>query len=444
MHVSKALVELVLRGELPRRFLDDIEHEHLERLCPGCAEGLKLLAAGSEATPGPRPEIPLDPLEAVRRRLGLSLTERQVRAEEEEARKDLNRFLSRVPVTERSITVQRAYKHYRGSLFGTLLLEEARRAIPDDPAESLSLAEAALISAERTHRDDPDPHIRVPALAVRGNAKRALGRFVEAERDLLEAHLVLDRSELDDLPIAIELDFYLGSLRKDQRRLEEALRHLERAAALYPLIGDMEKAAATLVKLGIVHHRLQRFEAAITSTEEALELLNAGSPDWLRAYAHFNLALFLHGLGAVDQAEQELAAHLELIAQGGESLEFRAGWLRARIAWSREEPGKAQRLFRETYRSAQKRGIPFDTGLVSLELALVHLVKGRTSQVRKLAMEALRTFAEQDVGRECRAALALLQAAERRDTINRKVLERAITALERAQHSRRTASGLPS
>lgn len=444
MHITRTLVELVLRGELPRRFLDDIEHEHLERLCPGCAEGLKMLAAGSDTTLGPRPEISLDPLAPVRRRLGLSLTKRQVQAEEKGAREDLERFFSRVPVTERSITVYRAHKHYRGSLFGTLLLEEARRAIPDDPAESLSLAEAALISAERTYKEDPDPRVRVPALAVRGNARRALGRFVEAERDLLEARRVLDRSELDDLPIAAELDLCTGTLRKDQSRLEDSLRHLERAAAFYILMGDRGKGPRALLLLGIVHHRLHRFEHAIASIEKALELLDDESPDWLRAYAHFNLALFLHGLGAVDQAEQELATHLELIASAGESLEFRAGWLRARIAWSREEPGKAERLFRETYRSAKQRRIPFDTGLVSLELALVHLVKGRTSQVRKLATEALRIFAEQDVGRECRAALDLLRAAARRDTITRKVLEQAIATLERGQHARRTPSGLPS
>lgn len=441
MHISRTLVEFVLRGDLPRSFLDDIEHEHLECLCSGCAEGLKMLAAGSEATPGPRPEISLDPLEAVRRRLGLSLTGRQVQAEEDEARKDLKRFFSRVPAPKRSITVRRAHKHYRGSLFGTLLLEEARLAIPDDPAESLSLAEAALISAERTHLKAPDPQVRVPALAVRGNAKRALGRLREAEADLQEARRFLDASGLDDLLVAAELDFYLGSLRKDQSRLEEALRHLERAAALYPLLGDLEKTAATFVKLGIVHHRLHRFDAAITATEEALKLLEAESPDWLRAYAHFNLALFLHSLGAVDQAEEELDSHLDLISAAGQSLVFRAGWLRARIAWSREELGKAERLFRETYRTAVERGIPFDTGLVSLELALVHLVKGRTSQVRKLATEALRIFDEQEVDRECRAALDLLAAAARRDSITRKIVEQAIAALEKAHHSRSVPNG---
>lgn len=109
-----------------------------------------------------------------------------------------------------------AYKHYRGSVFGVLLLEEARKAIPGDPAESLSLAEATLASCLATHPKDPDPHIWIPALAVRGNALRAVGRLRQAEETLEQALELLDSAELDDIAVAAELDFYLGALRKDQ------------------------------------------------------------------------------------------------------------------------------------------------------------------------------------------------------------------------------------
>jgi tetratricopeptide (TPR) repeat protein len=411
MHLSPSLIAAVLRGELPRALLDDIGHEHLGTLCPLCARDLALLAAGPGAAGGPEPCPAADPVEAVRRRLRWS--ERQLRDEEASAREWLKRFLRKVPAGHRCGKIRDAHKRYRGPLFGTLLLEEARRAIPADPAESLSLAEAALVSCQVTHPSDPDPLVRVPALAVRGNAKRALGRLREAEADLFEAVRLLDRSDLDDLAIAAELDSYFGSLRKDQSRLEEATRHLQRAVALFPLLGNGRKAARDLLQLGVVHYRGHRFEAAIASTEKALELLDAGSEGWLQAYARYNLAFFLHGRGDTDRAEQELAAHEELLAAAGEGLIFRAGWLRARIAWSRGELGKAERLFRETYRWAGRRGIPFDTGLVALELALVHLVRGRTARVRKLAFEALGIFAEQDVEREAHAALELLEAAAR-------------------------------
>jgi tetratricopeptide (TPR) repeat protein len=441
MHLSPSLIAAVLRGELPGEIIEEIGHEHLGALCPLCARGLALLAAGPSAALGHELRPTGDPVEAVRRHL--RLTERQLRDDLEEARAWLHRFLRKVPANRRCSTIRGAHKRYRGLVFGTLLLEEARRAIPADPAESLSLADAARLSCEMTYPSEPHPLVYVPALAVRGNAKRALGRLREAEQDLQEAARVLDRSDLDDLAIAAEIKSYLGSLRKDQSLFEEAGGHLERAAALYSAVGDQARTARVLLTLGLIQYSRHQFHDAIASAEKALELLNSDAGDWLRGYARYNLALFLHGQGDTERAEKELTTHAELIAAAGDGLSFRSGWLRARIAWSREELGKAERLFRETYRWAGRRGIPFDAGLVALELALVQLVRGRTAQVRKLAFEALGIFAEQDVERETRAALELLEAAARRDALNREVVERAIATLDRARQTRPAAGRDP-
>ncbi len=433
MHLSPTLVAAVLRGDLPRELLEEVAHDHLKTLCATCAEGLKLLAAGAEKLGGDAPRPITDPLEAVRLRLRLSHP--QMQDDLATARGWLKRFLAKVPADGRRGAIVGAYKRYRGLIFGTLLLEEARRAIPADPAESLSLAEAALVSCQVTHPSEPDPQVRVPALALRGNAQRALGRLREAEKDLLSARKLFASSHLDDLAIAAEMERFLGSLRMDQRQFEKAARHLERTALIYPVLRDRRKAATTLLQLGTVHHRRHRPDKAVTAAEKALHLLDAEGEPWLQAYARVLLAFFLHGRGDLDRAEEELTAHEDLIAAADEGLGFRAGWLRARIAWSREELGEAERRFRETYRRAGERGIPFDTCLVGLELALVELVRGRTAKVKSLALEALGVFAEQDVERETRAALELLEAAARRDALTRELLERAVAALERERQS---------
>ncbi len=433
MHLSPTLVAAVLRGDLPREILEEVAHDHLKTLCATCAEGLKLLAAGAEKLGGDALRPTTDPLEAVR--LRLRLTHPQMGDNLATARGWLKRFLEKVPADGRRGAIVGAYKRYRGLIFGTLLLEEARQAIPADPAESLSLAEAALVSCQVTHPSEPDPQVRVPALAIRGNAKRALGRLLEAEKDLKEAAKLLNRSKLDDLAIAAEMDSFFGSLRKDQGRFDEAVPHLERAAALYPLLGDSERTARTFLLLGTVHHRCHRSDLAVAAAADAQKLLDRTSEPWLLAYATCSLAYFLHGRGDLDRAEEELTAHEDLIAAADEGLRFRAGWLRARIAWSHEKLGEAGRRFRETYRRAQERGIPFDTCLVGLELALVELVRGRTTKVKSLALEALGVFAEQDVERETRAALELLEAAARRDALTRELLERAVAALERERQS---------
>jgi hypothetical protein len=115
-------------------------------------------------------------------------------------------------------------------------------------------------------------------------------------------------------------------------------------------------------------------------------------------------------------------------------------WLRARSAWSRQKLAAAQKLYTEARQRALDRGIAWDAGLVGLELALVHLVRGHTAKVRKLAREALKIFADQGVEREVRATLDLLDAAARRDAITRKLLEQAIAAIENAAQGQPTTA----
>jgi tetratricopeptide (TPR) repeat protein len=436
MHIPPNLLDAVARGELPRQVLDEIEREHLAALCPVCGEELLAHQAGRGRAGGRSAAGDGDRIERLRRRLGLR--EGQLRTHEERARRWV-RELVRLAPEKRCGRVRGAYSRFRGPLFGVLLLEEARRRIPADPAEALSLAEAALVSSEKSGFYQPDPEIRAPALAVRGNARRALGRLREAEEDLSEARRLLDSPGVTDPATPAELYSYLGSLRKDQGRLEEAAECLERAARVYDLLHDRERAARVLLKLGAVHYLGGEYEAAVAATEEALGLLDAGSEPWLRAYAHYNLAHHLHAGGETERAEAELAAHAELLAAAGAEVVLHVVWLRARIAWSRGDLRAAERLFTEARAQALARGGALDMSLVSLELALVHLAQGRTAPVKKLAAEALAVFAEQEVEREIRAALALVEAAAAREALTRELVERAIASLERARHARPAA-----
>jgi len=443
MHPSPHLFDAVARGEGSRDFLDEVLREHLAALCPVCAETIagheaRLARAGAPGGPSfLRAEPSRDRLDPLRRRLGLR--ELELRAREREARTWVRRAVKLPPAVRRD-KVANAYVRYKGPLFCLLLLEEARRRIPGDPAEALSLAEAVLASNHKTALYQPDPEVEAPALAVRGNARRALGRLVAAENDLAEARRLLDSPGVTDPETPPEVFSYLGSLRKDQGRFEEAAHHLHRAAALYGLLRDREKAARILLKLGTLHCRLHEPAAAVAADQQALALLEGGSEDWLRGYAHYNLAFHLHAGGETERAEAELLAHEELIESASDQLANLLVWLKARIAWSREDLTAAQRLYTEARARALDRGIAWDAGLVGLELALVHLARGRTAQVRKLAREALEVFAEQEVERETRAALDLLEAAARRDAFTRELLEQAITAVERAAQGRPAAA----
>jgi tetratricopeptide (TPR) repeat protein len=441
MHVTQFVFDAADRGEISPELALEILKEHLAAICPVCAEAIAAHEAGRGPARGRGPAAARDPVERVGRRLGLG--ERQLRAEEKVARGWVREIVQLDPA-QRCGRVYGAYSRFRGPLFGALLLEEARRAIPAHPGESLSLAEAALVSCQRTTPHQPDPEVQAAALAVRGNAQRALARFREAEEDLREARRLLDAPGLSDPALPAEVDNYLGSLRKDQGRLDEAARHLRRAGTLYGLLGDLEMSARVFLLLGNVHFRAHELDAAVGATEEALALLAPDSEAWLTTYAHYNLAHHLHAAGDIDRAEAELAAHGELLAAAGERVLHHVGWLRARIAWSRGDLRAAEGLYAAARARALERGIAFDTSQVSLELALVYLAQGRTGRVKKLAIEALEVFAEHEIEREIRAALALVEAAARREALTREIVEAAIASLEGARHARPSPGREPS
>lgn len=432
MHVPPHLLDAVARGEEPRELLEELVMEHLAALCPLCADRLAKHEAGLRRPGSLSRDEPRDPVARLKARLGLR--EVELRAHEEKARAWVRDVLKLAP-EERRDKVFNAYVRFKGPIFCLLLLEEARERIPGDPAEALSLAGAVLASNRKNALYQPDPEVEAPALAVRGNASRALGRLQDAESDLEDARRLLDSSGVTDPATPAEIYSYLGSLRKDQGRYEEAARYLDRSALLYGLLRDQERAARVKLKLGTLHYRRHEAGAAVAADEEALRLLPNDSKDWLRGYARYNLAFHLHAYGDTDRAEAELAAHQGLITDAGPQLANLLVWLRARIAWSRSDLSTAESLYTEARQRALDRGIAWDAGLVGLELALVHLVQGRTAKVRKLATEAHRIFAEQKVEREARAALELMEAAARRDALTREILERTVAALEGVSHA---------
>jgi tetratricopeptide (TPR) repeat protein len=447
MHIPGNLLVAVARGEEPPEVLEAIEREHAVALCKVCKAAARW-AATRAARPGlALPGIPLDPVERARRRLRdpemrlkepeVPLREMALRDLEEDAAEWVKACVKFKPA-ERRKRMEDATKRFTGSLFCALLLAKAREAIPGEPAKSWSLADAALAANERRakYKPRPDPEVQAPALAVRGNAARALGRVLDAEVDLEAALGLLDHPDLTDPGTPAEVHAYLGSLREDQGQLHEARFHLERAALLYRHLKDSERTARQLLKLGAVYYVTHDAAAAVAVTEEAIALLGPGAEGWLQAYARYNLAFDLHAAGETDRAEAELDTHEELIAGATEQLANLLVWLRARIAWSRKEVRKAQRLFQEARERALARGIPWDAALVGLELALVHLAQGHTRRARTLAEEALPIFAEQRVHRETRATVDLLQAAVRQDALTRGLLEHAIATLERAPRPR--------
>lgn len=441
MHVTEFLLEAYARGKVSAEFVIEIFREHAAARCAACSDAKGAFESAKGQAHGSSAAEAQDAVGRIGRRMGWDA--RKLQKEVKATLRDVS-VISKLDHKARCEKIGNAYTSYQGPLFGTLLLEEARQRIPAEPAEALDLADAAYLSSHKTRHYPTDPGVQAAALAVRGNAKRALGRLGEADADLKAAWGLLDSPELRDPILPAEVYSYLGSLRRDQGRLDEAARYLRRSGTLYGVFEEPEKAARVQLKLAEVHYHADDFDAAVEAAEQALDLLPPDAEAWLRSYAYYDLAHHLHARGDIDRAEALLADHAELLEASGPVVVQHVVWLRARIAWSREDIRAAERLFREARERALALRRGYEASLLCLELALVYLVQDRTARVKKLCAEALRLLSrEEEVEREVKAALALVAEAARREELTRAQLERAIAILERARHVRRVA-GEPS
>ena len=80
-------------------------------------------------------------------------------------------------------------------------------------------------------------------------------------------------------------------------------------------------------------------------------------------------------------------------------------------------------------------GIPYDTALVSLELALLYAEQGRTAELKGLAAEMLPVFASRHIHREALASLAFFRQAVEAEQADVATVARVVDFLRRAQFS---------
>lgn len=429
MHITARLLAAVARGDLPPHALYEIVKAHVVALCETCEEGIAEYEASLLLEGADRPEAYGASIQRVRERVGpLS---RKARREQAEAERWL-RDLRRLPPEERRGKVSRAHKKYRGRAFIERVLAEAEEVAPRDPREALSLADAGLVACYEARHDEYDPNLMVRAVALRGNAHRVLGHLKAADADLRFARRVSEQEPVTDVLVGAQLDSYEGSLRKLQGRLKEAAPVLHRAATLYRVAGERERTARTLMKLSLVHLHGGSHDEGVEAAEKVLELLGDGVDETLHVRARHNLALLLHARGDYQRAEEILDEDPEAFSKVDEEFGgFQVPWLRARIAWSREELARAEELFLETLRKARERGVAYDVALVALQLALVYLAEDRWDEVENLATEAIDVFRREEVHPEVFTGLSLIHEAARRRQATREMIQKTVAFLDR-------------
>lgn len=329
-----------------------------------------------------------------------------------------------------------------------LLLERSRQTWGDDPGEAAGLAELAQAVAggldTALFGTGPVRDLEARAWAYLANTHRIRSDLRTSERLMAVARTLADDGSGDPLVRAELLDL-TASLRRDQRRFDEALELLRQTIRAYRRAGDLHLLGRTLLKQALVENDAGRPERGITLLEQARGLIEPAREPRLRSAVLGQLAYFLQQAGRYEEAEAQIPAARQAALEVGHRLDaLRVSWVEGLLALDRGRPEEAEFLLREVRRGFVDEGIGYDAALVSLDLAALQLRHGRTAETRQLALEMLPIFQSRDIHREALAALAVFRRAVEIDTVTLGMVEDIAAYLRRSRHQSPLAFEQPS
>jgi tetratricopeptide (TPR) repeat protein len=304
------------------------------------------------------------------------------------------------------------------------------------PGAALELARLASSLAERVDGGEGRrSRARGYSLAFESNAERVATEFDRADATFRRAWQLWHTgtaTEPDPLAEWRMLDLE-ASLRRAQWRFSEALELLERARGLCN--GGPVAAARILVKKSNVHQQQGEFAAALALLEEATPAIERSGNADLVFSLRFNKTTNLAFLECYADAAKLLPAVRSLAIEQGHALALtRVLWLAARVDMGQGRSEKAlasleqvRREFATTYK------LPYEAALSSLDLALLWLERGRTVEVRELAVGMGWIFKAKGIVREALAALALFCKAARQEAATMELTRQVIADIEKCR-----------
>lgn len=409
-----------------------------------CVEALEALGRAADLTPEQTAEIEATSravagmvrealTEAVRlgrvpRREGYPEKEDLAASREQAA--DLWKRIEGLPEPVRLAAVQAAEELHTWALC-ELIGEESAKEASRDLERAASLARIAQEVAARVPGPESWRHrLQGFAAAHAANILRVKGKLREADAAFEDAkrlwHAGADPAAVLDPGRLLDLE---ASLRRDQRRFDEALDLLEKAMA------TSSSPARIAVKKGSTLEMMGEYASAIKALEHATELLEDQPEPRLSCMTLFNLTLNYSQVNRQAEATNLLGQVRKLAGNlGDEIFLLRVGWLEGRIAAGQGRLSEARFLLEVARRGFTEKLMWYDVALALLELAAIYLEQGSLGEVQDLAEELTGVFEAQGVHREALAALRLFQEAVQRDVATADLARRVLRYLFLARH----------
>jgi tetratricopeptide (TPR) repeat protein len=296
-----------------------------------------------------------------------------------------------------------------------LLLKQSRAASFSDPSKAVELANLAL-RVVRHLGASYDPNwvldLRARCFAYLGNARRVLGELRSADDAFLKAEDCLSRSTSGNQEIQAEVWDLKSSLRRAQRRFDEALELADRALYLHRELGNLGKTGRSLLQKAKILEEKGDLPGAIQILRTAAADFHSREEPRLLAYMQCNLMGCLTFAEEFEEAERillELRDPFRDLAQPLDLVRFR--WMEGLIDLGLGRLGPAEAAFREVQREFLERRMGYDAALVSLDLARLYAQEGCVDDLKRLASELMPIFESRDVHREALVTLVMFQRA---------------------------------
>ncbi|HSK80410.1 MAG TPA: tetratricopeptide repeat protein [Thermoanaerobaculia bacterium] len=344
--------------------------------------------------------------------------------------------LTELPSGQREFLLRNVPRFHTWGLF-ELLVQRSWEMAVGSPAYSEELARLAILVSECLRPDAYNMELvedlRARAWAYIGNAQRVRSDLQGAEQSFEVAYYHLQKGTRELLERAIFLDLK-ASLLRDQRRFDGATRLLRRAISIFLQEGEEHRAGRSLVKLSTVYDDSGRPEDAIPALSEALGLIDPEQEPRLLLSAWHNLSFVLADLGRFLEAQSLYRKARPLYRELSDAwTQNRRKWLKAKILHGLGQSFQAEALYLAAQTGFIEEGIPYDTALVSLELATLYAGQGRTAELRRLAEQMVPIFASRQIHREALAALAYLKQAAEAEKASFELVARVAAFVKRAQ-----------
>jgi tetratricopeptide (TPR) repeat protein len=411
----------------------------------GCLEALEALENDTELTVAERDEVERCLLEITRlsRR---RLTEAAVRSREppapdaypqladlESARWQAGESWAKLAELseDRQLAVVQVAGEFQTWALAERVCEESVVQASRNVERTASLARLAQEIAERVQGPEGwRNRIRGYALGHVANSLRVPGELAAADAVFEQAlrHWAVgsDPDEVLDPGRLLDLE---ASLRRGQRRFDEALALLEEALR----IGRCRERY--LLNKGFTLEVMGEYERAVEALLAAQPEVESRGDDRLRASLHQNLALGLTHLGRYrEAAELGRRVRTRSVEGGDEIWVIRGIWLEGRIAAGLGRREEALRLLAQARTEFDRHNMSYDVALALLEEAVLLLEEGRAAEVKVLARELSKVFESKGVHREALAALKLFKDAAEQEAATAELARRVLGYLFRARY----------